>query len=88
MLWLNPSDNQGARLLIGEVDPWREKAAEISNVDPLPLVFSVAEEFSAPGAGGSTRRIRPGATELEDSHSPLAGQKRKLRELLPPMQQE
>ena len=39
MLWLNPSDNQGVRLLIGEVDPWRGKTAEISNVDPLPLVF-------------------------------------------------
>jgi len=28
MLRLNPFDNQGVRLLIGEADPWRGKTAE------------------------------------------------------------
>jgi hypothetical protein len=48
---------------------------EIRESLPHTRPFLRGEQFSAPGAGNSTRRIRSGATELDDSHlSSLAGQ--------------
>ena len=48
------------------------------NLCPTPLPFLGGRtDSSAPGTGGSTRRIRPRSTEPGDSHSPLVGQERK-----------